>query len=201
MKRRIALCVAVFATLFLVACGNSGDVEVTSSAETVSVPASSAVESTVPDPTSTPEVKLFDSNEIVNSFLEKYNGTADRPFDADEIEKGNVRNKAIISTDELYITIHGLENGIHISIEDRDDLSDSFFPTFRDSLQALDESITDEQASACWEELQRSNYNVDINNTGIDTPYMVNGIRTGYLHSSVYGEMSRAEILYYTEDK
>jgi len=84
-----------------------------------------------------PEEKLFDSNETVNAFLEKYNETAEYPFGADDIEKGNVRNKAIISTGALYINIWGLdqENGISITIEDKDEPSEEFFPTFRDCLK------------------------------------------------------------------
>lgn len=160
---------------------------------------SDSLGNTTPAPTDKRSENLFSSNEIVNSFLEEYNDTADYPFDAGKIEQGNVRNKAIISTNDLYITICGLENGINISIEAQGEPSDSFFPVFRDSLQALDGSITDEQASACWDELQSSDYNVDVNNTGMYTPCMINGIRTGFLHSSLYGEMSRAEILYYTE--
>lgn len=158
-------------------------------------------DSAAPDPTVEPMEKLFDSDEIVNSFLTKYNEVAEYPFSADEIERGNLRNKAIISTGALYINIWGLDlkNGISITIEDKDEPSEEFFPTFRDCLKAIDESVTDEQAAECWKELQSMNYSVDINDTGMETPYIVNGIRTGYLHSNLYGEMSRADILYYAE--
>lgn len=202
MRKLVALCVAACMTIFLVACGDSGTVEDDfSSSEPVSTPAASSADNTISESASVPEEKLFDSNETVNAFLEKYNETAEYPFGADDIEKGNVRNKAIISTGALYINIWGLdqENGISITIEDKDEPSEKFFPTFRDCLKAIDESVTDEQAAECWEELQSLNYSVDINDTGMETPYMVNGIRTGYLHSNLYGEMSRADILYYAK--
>ena len=99
------------------------------------------------------------------------------------------------------LTYYGLDidEGISISIEDQDEPSDSFFPVFRDSLKAIDKDVTEEQASECWEELQSLEYTVDINDTGMETPYMVNKIQTGYIHSSIYGEMSRVDILYYAE--
>lgn len=202
MKKVVALCAVACMTMFLASCGDSGSVEGDfSSAGAVSPPTSSSVDSATSEATPVPEEKLFDTNEIVNSFLEKYNETAEHPFGADEIEKGNVRNKAIISTGGLYINIWGLdqENGISIAIEDKDEPSEEFFPVFRDCLKAIDESVTDEQAAECWEDLQSLNYSVDINDTGVETPYMVNEIRTGYLHSNLYGETSRADILYYAE--
>ena len=201
-RKLIALCVAGCVATFLGACGSSGSgANSSQTVETTPEPTSATINSVVPEPTDTPYEMLFDSNETVNSFLTKYNEIAEYPFDTDEIETGNVRNKAIISTGELYITIYGLDldNGLSISIEDQDEPSDSFFPTFRDSLKAIDETVTDEQAIECWNELKSLNYMVDINNTGMETPYMVNGIRTGYLNSSIYGEMSRADILYYDE--
>lgn len=202
MKRWISLVLAGCLTVFLGACGDTSAVESNNpNAENASdsVPFSATI--TVPESIVEPTKKLFDSNEIVNSFLTKYNEIAEYPFDIDEIESGNVRNKAIISTNELYITIYGLDldNGISISIEDRDELSDRFFPVFRDSLKAIDTTVTDEQAAECWDALQSMDYMVDINNTGTNTPYMVNEIQTGYLHSSIYGEMSRADILYYAD--
>lgn len=203
MNKVVSLCAVACMTMVLASCGDSGEVESDfPSVEAVSPPTSSIVDSTTSEATPVPEEKLFDSNEIVNSFLEKYNETAEHPFGADEIEKGNVRNKAIISTGDLYINIWSLDqkNGISISIEDKDEPSEEFFPVFRDCLKAIDESVTDEQAAECWEELQSLNYSVDINDTGMETPCMVNGIRTGYLHSDLYGEMSRADILYYAEE-
>ena len=204
MKKIQALMLVSCLTLFLGACVDTGavgsnTVPAASKPETVSSPADST---TFDSPeTSEPIEKLFDSNEIVNSFLTKYNEIAEYPFDADKIESGNVSNKAIISTGELYITIYGLDidEGISISIEDQDEPSDSFFPVFRDSLKAIDKDVTEEQASECWEELQSLEYTVDINDTGMETPYMVNKIQTGYIHSSIYGEMSRVDILYYAE--
>lgn len=197
MKRLIALCVAGCVAMALVACGSAGISEETfPAAETTPAPTPTPISNATPESTNDSAEKLFDSNETINSFLIKYNKIAEYPFEADEIEKGSVRNKAIVSTDELYITIYDLNNGIHVSIEDRNEPWDGFFPTFRDFLKSIDDSITDEQAASCWESLQCDEYRVNINNTGIDTPYMVNEIQTGYLHSSIYGEISRAEILY-----
>lgn len=204
MKKIQALMLVSCLTLFLGACGDTGAVGSSAPPEEGKPEiVSSLADSTTFEPTETsePPEKLFDSNEIVNSFLTKYNEIAEYPFGVDEIESGNVRNKAIISTGELYITIYGLDTdeGISISIEDQDEPSDRFFPVFRDSLKAIDKDVTDEQASKCWEELQSLEYTVDINDTGMETPYMVNKIQTGYIHSSIYGEISRVDVLYYTE--
>lgn len=202
MKRLISLVLAGCLAIFFGACSDTGAAESSlPTAEAESETASSTAGSTTSDLSSEQMEKLFDSNEIVNTFLTKYNEIAEYPFGADEIESGNVRNKAIISTGELYITIYGLdlEKGISISIEGQDEPSDCFFPVFRDSLKAIDKDVTDEQAAECWKELQSLDYKVDINNTGTETPYMVNKIQTGYLHSVTYGEMSRADILYYAE--
>lgn len=197
MKKLTSLCIAGCAATFLAACGNSDAVKTFSSTvETTPVPTSVSTSNAVPDPTSVPTEILFDGNETINSFLCKYNDVAEYPFETNEIEKGHVRNKAIVSTDELYITIYDLNDGIHVSIEDRNEPWVGFFATFRDSLKAIDRGITDEQAASCWDALQSLDYRVDINNTGIDTPYMINGIQTGYIYSTIYGEMNRAEILY-----
>lgn len=202
MKRLLSLVLAGCLTMFLGACGDSDVVENIHSTAAPQLDATPVpTDSAAPDPTVEPMEKLFDGNEIVNSFLTKYNEVAEYPFSADEIERGNVRNKAIISTGDLYITIYGLDldSGICISIEDQGEPSDSFFPVFRDSLKSIDKDVSDEQAAECWNELQSLCYMVDINKTGMETPYMVNKIQTGYLHSSTYGEMSRADILYYAE--
>ncbi|MCD8368290.1 MAG: hypothetical protein LUC48_09760 [Clostridiales bacterium] len=158
----------------------------------VSVEAESVVE---------PELTLFEYDTEVNNLLVQYNAVAEYAVSPENVEKGNVRTKAIISLEGLYIEIVNSNRGfVTISIDDTDELKDVLYSVFRDFLTAINADFSEEDILIMWNDIQNDNYEIDYNNTGYINTYEVNGIQLEYVETNTYYHKISARIYYEITD-
>lgn len=134
-------------------------------------PKTSQPENTSPE---TEMAVLFESDEVVNEFIVRYNGISSSPFI--DLEKGNIRTKCFAHTYARYVEIlNGADDNFHVTVnadyehQDVADLRDAF----KDVVMTLDPSITAEQA---YEEFDKKNYRSDDTSIGNVTYKIYNTI-------------------------
>lgn len=130
--------------------------------------------SPAPETKSTPEPEkpkeiLFDSDEVVNVFLMAYNSTAEITIPIEEVERGNIKTKALVYMDDLHFEIVHVNNPYE---EDADYLSLSIGAdpeneetklraVFRDVIVASRPEISEEDVASAWEEIRATGYMVE----------------------------------------
>ena len=97
-------------------------------------------------------------------FFEAYDEFAEYPFAVEQIRQGNVRTKALVQTDNLYVELVNSANGLDILLDDGSEESEELYSVYRDFLKVMDDSLSDEQIEQAWS---------DINEIG--TGYLYNG--------------------------
>ena len=205
MKRTLCLLLAAIMALALVGCGD------TSAQPTGSTQQS---ENTEGESTSTEQPQatekdfdgddqssvLFESDKVVDRLLKHYNQIAEYPIKPDEISKGNIRSKPLVSYNNLYIEIINSRNGFaSISINDSQDKEKCLYAVFRDFLFAIDSNISSDTISTAWNDIQATRYEIDYSGNSAVETYDVNGIQLQYLESDLYGHETSVDILYETD--
>ena len=161
--------VAGVMVLCLTACGesrNSVSSEITSA---ISQPAEVSTE-------------YFKSDKGLNHFFQKYNEIAEYPFEEEQIQQGNVKAKALISTGDFYIEMVNSRNGLEILIDDGPEESVALYPVFRDFLKVMDDSLSDEQIKQAWSDIKKigTKYMYDGN-------YTLNSLKMNYSNVEFQG--------------
>ena len=119
-----------------------------------------------PEPVKPKEV-LFGSDEVVNGFLIAYNSAAEIPIPAEEVERGNIKTKALVYIDDLYFEIIHVEGfsgdnpyiSLMFGVAPENERT-KLLAVFRDVIAAVRPEITAEDVGAAWEELHESGYGV-----------------------------------------
>ena len=121
MKKLIALVLALICVFGLAGCGTT-DNEVSSKDETsntvnVSEVQSEEAETQEQETQSTGVVmEYFETDLIVNNFFVAYNAIAESPIDVTEIEKGNIKTKALVYIDDFSMEVINAADFLSVSI-------------------------------------------------------------------------------------
>lgn len=126
------------------------------------------------EPSSVEELKYFPSDATVNQFFVNYNAIADIPIEASEIEKGNIRTKALVYIDDLCIEVINATEYLSVSIEVKLENEESrLLPIFSASIKAMVPDVSEKDISNTWEKLHDTEYMVD--------DYNFNGVKISYV--------------------
>jgi hypothetical protein len=188
MKKRLLALILAFAMCFaLVSCGTKQE----SNAEE-SIGAVFSAQSTAEE---TQNQVLFESDDLVNQLLCDYNDIAEFPFQPDEISRGNIPAKAIISSNDLYIVVvANRDKNVSISIASKDEQNQEFYPVFRDFATAINDNISHKELKKAWSDIQSGQYEIDYYGAGADNVYDVNGIQMQFFRPSTIKNESRVEL-------
>ena len=126
--------------MLLAGCGTSGPVTAEQTTSAVQATENSTV--------------YFKTDKGLNAFFKTYNEFAAYPFAAEQIRQGNVRTKALIQTDNLYIELVNSANGLDILLDDGSEESEELHSVYRDFLKIMDESLSDEQIEQSWSDIK-----------------------------------------------
>ena len=151
MKRLIALVLALVCVVGLASCGTA-DNDVSSKDETSNTTSASEEAETQGQETQSTEVVMeyFETDLIVNNFFVAYNAIAENPIDVTEIEKGNIKTKALVYIDDFSMEVINAADSLSVSI-----------------------SVADDEISTAWNSIHETGYvveNYDFN--GIRITYV-----------------------------
>lgn len=186
MKKKICILGICF-FVFLVACGTT-DNEVSSKEETSNTTNVSEVQS---EETETQEqeaqstevveeteavMKYFETDVIVNNFFVAYNAIAESPIDVTEIEKGNIKTKALVYIDDFSMEVINATDFLSVSISvDPENEDTKLLSIFSSCIKAMYPNVTDDEISTAWNAIHETGYMVE--------DYDFNGIKITYVPS------------------
>lgn len=183
MKKKVCI-LGICLSVFLVACGTT-DNEITDKDETSNITSVSEVQS---EETETQEQEIkssevveetityFESDEIVNDFFASYNEIAESPIDINEIEKGNIRTKALVYIDDFSMEVINATDFLSVSISvDPENEDTKLLSIFSSCIKAMNSNITDDEISSAWNAIHETGYMVEN--------YDFNGIKITYVPS------------------
>ena len=122
-----------------------------------------------PAPTATPEpmkqepkTVYFGSDEVVDAFLTAYNATAEIKIPPEEVEKGNIKTKALVYMEDLSFEIIHAPEFLSVSVGvDPENEETKLRAVFGDVIAAARPEISGEDADAAWEEMHATGYLVE----------------------------------------
>lgn len=184
--KKFCLLLILSLCLILSACGGNSDTP--TNAEEPNIPNSAVVEGT-PDIEETPEVEdnqqqeeatpdpeplYFESDEIVDKFFTDYNAIAEVVIPAEEIEKGNIRTKALVYIDDLSLEIINASDFLSVSMSSSvENETTTLYTIFRDTIKAMNSDTTDEDIQSAWNAIHESGYLVeDYDFNGVSITYV-----------------------------
>lgn len=194
--KKMCILLALILCFSLSACGGSTDTESDSGSSTISgettTEESENSEVTVPDVDSADESTMdadlqetdtseqdstpryFESDEVVEKFFSDYNAIAEIIIPAEEIEKGNIRTKALVYIDDLSLEIINAEEFLSISMSSSVENEDTkLYVIFRDAIWAMKSDLSEDSIQACWQAIHESGYLVeDYDFEGINVTYV-----------------------------
>ena len=147
MQKKFALVIVISLCLLLTACGGNtnapSDTPSSNMADSTEIPDTAENDTdiqTEDKPTSESAPLYFESDETVDKFFTDYNAIAEVPIPADEIEKGNIRTKALVYIDDLSLEIINAPDSLSISmsssVENEQTLLYSVFKRFYPSCKS-----------------------------------------------------------------
>lgn len=108
------------------------------------------------------EPLYFESDSIVDKFFNDYNSIAEIKIPADEIEKGNIRTKALVYIEDLSLEIINANDFLSISMgSSPENEFTTLYAVFRDSIKAMRADITDLDIQSAWDTIHESGYLVE----------------------------------------
>lgn len=171
--------------LILSACGGNSDTP--TNAEEPNIPNSAVVEGT-PNIEETPEVEdrqqeevvtdpepiYFESDEVVDKFFTDYNAIAEVVIPVEEIEKGNIRTKALVYIDDLSLEIINASDFLSVSMSSSvENEATTLYAIFRDTIKAMSADTADEDIQSAWNAIHESGYLVeDYDFNGVSITYV-----------------------------
>ena len=184
--KKFCLLLILSLCLILSACGGNSDTP--TNAEEPNVPNSAVVEGT-PDIEETievednqqqeevtpdPEPLYFESDEIVDKFFTDYNAIAEVVIPAEEIEKGNIRTKALVYIDDLSLEIINASDFLSVSMSSSvENEATTLYAIFRDTIKAMSADTADEDIQSVWNAIHESGYLVeDYDFNGVSITYV-----------------------------
>ena len=124
----------------------------------------------------------YSDDVVVNDFFEKFNSISSHPVAASDIQRGNIRTKALIYTDIFNMEIvNSTQGNCYISISSSpEDENTILNELFGDCLKVVDVSLSDDDIASAWDALHKTGYMVD--------GYVLNDITISYIP---YVELSK----------
>lgn len=177
MKKH-CLFLALSLCLTLSACGGSGDAPTDSNAPNISdghvVEETPKIEDSLQEVAPEPELMYFESDEVVDNFFADYNAIAEVVIPAEEIEKGNIKTKALVYIDDLRLEVINTKDFLSISMSSSVENEDTtLYAIFRDSIMAMRTDTAEEDIQSVWSAIHVSGYLVEA--------YDFNGISITYV--------------------
>ena len=116
----------------------------------------------------------FESDEVVDKFFTDYNAIAEVVIHAEEIEKGNIRTKALVYIDDLSLEIINATDFLFVSMSSSvENENTKLYAVFRDTIKAIREDIVEEDIQSAWNAIHESGYLVeDYDFNGISITYV-----------------------------
>lgn len=143
MKKKFFMFLILSLCIFLCACGGSTDTQ--TNEETPAV--------TDPEP-----IIYFESDEVVNQLFADYNAIAEVKIPVEEIQKGNIRTKALVYMDDFGLEIINAPDYLSVSISFPDEAEDNIsYAVFRDIIKVTRTDATEDSIQSVWDELHESN--------------------------------------------
>lgn len=181
-------CLLLILSLCLILSAFGGNSDTPTNAEESNVPNNAVVEET-PNIEETPKVEdnqqqeevipdpeslYFESDEIVDKFFTDYNAIAEVVIPAEEIEKGNIRTKALVYIDDLSLEIINATDFLSVSMSSSVENEDTkLYAIFRDSIKAMSADTADEDIQSAWSTIHESGYLVgDYDFNGVSITYV-----------------------------
>lgn len=172
MKKLRLLFVLTLCLIFS-ACGSNTD---TPSSESQAPESSSTLEVTSQSEEPSPAPEYFESDAVVDKFFTDYNSIAEIKIPAEEIEKGNIRTKALVYIDDLSLEVINANDFLSISMGcSPENESTTLYALFRDCIKTMRPDISDEDIQSTWDSIHESGYLMD--------GYEFNDIKITYIPS------------------
>lgn len=175
--KRVILFVAVLAICMSLTACNSVNVDNTSITE------QPIIEQTPQATNQTKDVvTYFQSDEIVNSFFQKYNIITENPISQEYIKKGNINTKALVYIDDFNMEVINTNKGqLSVSIgTSPENENTKLFQAFADCIKVNMPQISDESIAQAWNDIHATGYLVE--------DYMLEDINITYVP---YKELSQ----------
>lgn len=179
--RKINLLFAILSIcILLAACGGSDDTSANNdTTETPIVDEAPEIKDAQTDePLADPEPEwlYFESDEVVETFFVNYNAFAEVVIDANEIEQGNIRTKALVYIDDLSLEVINAGEYLAISMSSApENEATTLYAIFRDTIKAMNETISEDDIKLAWNAIHESGYLVE--------DYDFNGMTITYVPS------------------
>ncbi|MBU5627097.1 hypothetical protein KQI82_09280 [Oscillibacter sp. MSJ-2] len=104
----------------------------------------------------------FESDEVVDKFFTDYNAIAEVVIPVEEIEKGNIRTKALVYIDDLSLEIINANDLLSVSMSSSIENEDTkLYAIFRDTIKAMNANTADEDIQSAWNAIHESGYLVE----------------------------------------
>ena len=163
MKRLIALVLALVCVVGLASCGTA-DNDVSSKDETSNTTSASEEAETQGHETQSTEVVMeyFETDLIVNNFFVAYNAIAENPIDVTEIEKGNIKTKALVYIDDFSMEVINAADFLSVSISVAPENEDTqLLSIFSSCIKAMYPNVADDEISTAWNAIHETGYMVE----------------------------------------
>ena len=106
--------------------------------------------------------EFFESDETIDSFFVDYNKIAAIQFDADSIERGNIKTKALVYIDDFFCEVVNAKGSLSVSIgSDPENEETMLYPAFRDIFLSARPAVSEEEVVSAWESIRESGYLVE----------------------------------------
>lgn len=121
-----------------------------------------------------PELLYFESDEVVNKFFTNYNTIAEVAIPAEEIEKGDIRTKALVYIDDLSLEIINAGDFLSVSMSSSvENEATTLYAIFRDAIKVMNADTADEDIQSAWNVIHESGYLVeDYDFNGVSITYV-----------------------------
>lgn len=160
----------------LTACGASKSTDLDASRSNANSDETVQQQKPSKDTTTEPTTTYFESDEVVNKFFADYNAFAEITIPAGEIEKGNIRTKALVYMDDLSLEVINAEEFLAISMSTSvDNENGKLYSVFRDTLKTVQKELAEEDIQSAWNTVHDTGY--------ITEGYNLNGISITYIPS------------------
>lgn len=119
-------------------------------------------------------LEYFETDEVVNSFFANYNAIAEKPIEASEIEKGNIKTKALVYIDDFSMEVINTTDFLSVSISiNPENENTELLSVFSSCIKAMNTTVSDDEIVNAWNAIHETGYMVeDYDFNGIEITYV-----------------------------
>lgn len=116
----------------------------------------------------------FESDEVVDKFFADYNSIAEITISSEEIEKGNIRTKALVYIDDLSMEIINADDFLSISMScSVENEATKLYAIYRDTIWAMRSEVSEDDIQLSWDAIHETGYLVeDYDFNGVSITYV-----------------------------